>query len=242
MGWKVSVPWTRCFVGSLGSVPTPWQRRPSSLEYDVSHVALYSGCRRSWRCSRRFPVAVSRTGHAVALLAGSSSAKAAKGFVVWVNRARVRVAIGASLLVGGCLRCRVGTVVHSSADVGGFGEGVSWVGTPGGAAGSVDVVFDAGVTGCDGRRCTPGDVGRVGTGGSVGVWSVNEWRMVRRVSIAVCWAALGPVGARFKVVLMSCRARIILSSGVMVGLGTLCGRNLTASLMVSVLVSFVRTR
>lgn len=108
------------------------------------------------------------------MLAGSSSAKAAKGLIAWVNRARVRVATGSSLLVVGCLQCRVGTVVHSSADVWGGGEGVSWVGTPGGAAGSVDVVFDGGVTGCGGRRCTPGGVGGFGAGGSVGVCALND--------------------------------------------------------------------
>ena len=32
MGWKVSVPSTRCLEGSDGLVPMPWHSRPSSLE------------------------------------------------------------------------------------------------------------------------------------------------------------------------------------------------------------------
>jgi hypothetical protein len=41
--------------------PMPWQRRPSSLAYKVSHVVLYQGSLRSWQCSSILPVVGSST-------------------------------------------------------------------------------------------------------------------------------------------------------------------------------------
>jgi hypothetical protein len=54
---------TRLVLGDSPE-PIPWQRRPSSLAYKVSQVALYQGLRRSWQCSRMLPVVGSRTDRA----------------------------------------------------------------------------------------------------------------------------------------------------------------------------------
>ena len=64
MTLNVSVPATRWFLGPLSPVPITWQRRPSSLQYDVSHICLYLGCRRSWWYSMVLPVSGSKTGMA----------------------------------------------------------------------------------------------------------------------------------------------------------------------------------
>ena len=61
---NVSVPSRRCCLGPLETLPIPWHRRPSSLEYYWFQVFLYLGWRHSWRCSRVSPVTVSMTGMA----------------------------------------------------------------------------------------------------------------------------------------------------------------------------------
>ena len=61
MTLNVSVPETRFFLGPLSPVPMPWQRRPSSLQYDVSHISFYLGFRRSWRYSMVLTVSGSKT-------------------------------------------------------------------------------------------------------------------------------------------------------------------------------------
>ena len=58
------MPATRWFEGPWVPRPIPWQRRPSSLAYDVVHVLACFGCLRSCRYSRMVPVSVSRTGKA----------------------------------------------------------------------------------------------------------------------------------------------------------------------------------
>ncbi len=60
---KVLVPATRLELGASPE-PMPWQRQLSSLAYEVSHVVLYQGLHRSWRCSSILPVVGSRTDRA----------------------------------------------------------------------------------------------------------------------------------------------------------------------------------
>ena len=60
-------------VGSLVLVPMPWQRWPSSSAYEVSHIVLYFGWRRSWRCSSVFPMAALMTGRARFIAVGDTA-------------------------------------------------------------------------------------------------------------------------------------------------------------------------
>ncbi len=93
MGQKVSDPATRGCDGLDVEQPTPWQRRPSSSEYDMSHVALCEGWHHSWQCLKNCRVASSRTGIATGLGSLSFAARAANAFVIWDQ---VCVAIGST--------------------------------------------------------------------------------------------------------------------------------------------------
>jgi hypothetical protein len=86
---KVLVPLTRCAEG-VEPEPMRWQRRPSSLAYDVSQVALYLGSWRSWRCSRNLPVAGSRT-ESAKRLGLSSKVRASQRNAKSVNLRRLHV-------------------------------------------------------------------------------------------------------------------------------------------------------
>ena len=52
-------------LGPLSPLTITWQRRPSSLYSDVSHMYLYLGRQRSWRYSIVYPVSGSKTGIAI---------------------------------------------------------------------------------------------------------------------------------------------------------------------------------
>ena len=61
IAWKVMVTFTRYLAGLYRSTPMPWNRRPSSLEYDVFQSGPIRGLRRSAQCSKDWPVSGSRT-------------------------------------------------------------------------------------------------------------------------------------------------------------------------------------
>ncbi len=180
------------------------------------------------------PVVASNTGRAVCSVmvegptVGANSARRANRFEV-ANCARVRVAMGALTT----LRCLLPscTIVQPSLLVmfeGGMGRGMGSGGTPGG--GIIGVGDGVGTS-----------AGTPGGGGVQGCW-VYVLRMDRSVSMAVNCSSAGAGVIRPMVVLIVCKAWIILSSAVMCGVGRLWGRNLTALLMITARDSLVRTQ
>ena len=141
--------------------------------------------------------------------------------------ARVRDAIGASLGGGPRPRGRC-TIVHGASGAGG-GEGGEGR-TPGSESG------------CTPGRAAEGTPGSVTVGGDWLRWSTRECRMSCRFVMASSCSALGARAVGPKVVWTAWRAWMSLSSVVTVGVCKLCGRNFTASLMMTARESRVRTR